>query len=229
MRGEGMNNWAEREVEIACKKENPNWDGESFDYGCACYQSALKAYNSLLEDGHSGMSIGFTKCILNRLIEHKPLTTLEDVEDGWNLVSEENSVLGYQNRRYSSLFKDVDSNGNIRFHDTQRALFYDGDAKYASHYGRASRFVDQFFPVTMPYYPTEPYKVYGELILSDAELKKYTDWDYEAFYYILTPEGEKIELNKFFKVFDANPKRDIKDIDVEISKEEFENVKNNKK
>ena len=23
---------AEREVEIACKKENPNWDGKSFDY-----------------------------------------------------------------------------------------------------------------------------------------------------------------------------------------------------
>lgn len=51
------------------------------------------------------------------------------------------------------------------------------------------------------------------------------DWDYEAFYYILTPDGEKIELNKFFKVFDANPEYDIKDIDVEITKEEFEKVK----
>ena len=46
--------WAEREIEIVCKKENPNWDGKSFDYGCACYQSALKAYKSLCEDDHKG-------------------------------------------------------------------------------------------------------------------------------------------------------------------------------
>ena len=26
-----MSEWAKREVEIACKKENPNWDGESFN------------------------------------------------------------------------------------------------------------------------------------------------------------------------------------------------------
>ena len=39
--------WAEKEIKIACKKENPEWDGKSFDYGCACYQSALKAFKSL--------------------------------------------------------------------------------------------------------------------------------------------------------------------------------------
>lgn len=33
-----MSEWAKKEVEIACKKENPEWDGESFDYGCSCYQ-----------------------------------------------------------------------------------------------------------------------------------------------------------------------------------------------
>jgi hypothetical protein len=27
-------NWAEKEIELACKHENPDWDGESFDYGC---------------------------------------------------------------------------------------------------------------------------------------------------------------------------------------------------
>ena len=60
-----MASWAEREIELACKKENPDWDGESFDYGIACYQSALKAFNALMEDKHSGMSIRFTKDILN--------------------------------------------------------------------------------------------------------------------------------------------------------------------
>ena len=58
--------WAKREVEIACKRENPDWDGESFDYGCSCYQSALKAYKSLCEDGHSGYSFGATRNILKQ-------------------------------------------------------------------------------------------------------------------------------------------------------------------
>ena len=217
-----MKSWAEKEIELACKKENPDWDGESFDYGIFCYKSALKAFNALLKDNHSGMSIGFTKNILNRLIDGKPLTNLEDVEDEWNLAYEEDGIVSYQNRRYSSLFKDVDSNGNVKFYDNQRVLFYEVGFDSPFHYGKANRFVEELFPITMPYYPTKPYKVYGELVLSDEELRKHTDWDYEAFYYILTPEGERVELNKFFKVFDTCPE---KDIDTEITKEEFEKAK----
>lgn len=57
-----MYEWAEQECRLACKKENPNFDFDSddFDYGCNCYKSALKAYKSLLEDEHSGMSFSFT-------------------------------------------------------------------------------------------------------------------------------------------------------------------------
>ena len=29
--------WAKREVEIACKRENPSRKEGKFDYGCACY------------------------------------------------------------------------------------------------------------------------------------------------------------------------------------------------
>lgn len=76
-----MSEWAKREVEIACKKENSDRKEGEFDYGCACYESALKAFNSLLEDGHSGYSIGFTKNILNRLIDGQPLTPIEDTDD----------------------------------------------------------------------------------------------------------------------------------------------------
>lgn len=68
-----MKSWAEREVEIACKHENPDRKEGEWDYGCACYESALKAFKSLMEDGHSGFSIAMTKHILNRLIDHKPV------------------------------------------------------------------------------------------------------------------------------------------------------------
>ena len=64
-----MYDWAEQECRIACKKENPdfNFDGEDFDYGCSCYKSALKAYQGLCEDGHSGTSFNFTRRILEQI------------------------------------------------------------------------------------------------------------------------------------------------------------------
>lgn len=64
-----MLDWAKRKVEIACKKENPNRKEGEFDYGCACYESALKAFESLCDDGHSGFSIKMAQTILNRLLD----------------------------------------------------------------------------------------------------------------------------------------------------------------
>ena len=76
-----MTEWAKREIEIACARKRRDKSPDEWDYDCACYKSAYKAYQSLMEDGHSGMSIGFTKNILNRLIDGKPLTPVEDTPD----------------------------------------------------------------------------------------------------------------------------------------------------
>lgn len=95
-----MLDWAKREVELACKRENPDRKPGEWDYGCACYESALKALKSLLEDGHSGFSIGLTKQILNRLIDGKPLIPIEDTDDNWNYVYENtDGTNGYQCNR----------------------------------------------------------------------------------------------------------------------------------
>ena len=37
-----LEKWAEKEIKIACKKENPDRAEGEWDYGCACYESALK-------------------------------------------------------------------------------------------------------------------------------------------------------------------------------------------
>lgn len=79
-----MLEWAKNEVAIASKRERGNKPEGEWDYGCACYDSAMRAFESLLGDGHSGMSIGFTKNILNRLIDGKPLTPIEDTEEVWS-------------------------------------------------------------------------------------------------------------------------------------------------
>lgn len=57
--------------------------------------------------------------------------------------------------------------------------------------------VDELFPLTMPYMPADkPYKVYCEELLTDP---KNGDCDTLAIYYILKPDEEKIEVNRYFK------------------------------
>ena len=82
----GMLEWARKEVAIACERERDSSSDDGWDYGCACYESALKAFEQLCNQGHSGMSMSITQHILNRLIEGKPLTPIEDDEDMWNEV-----------------------------------------------------------------------------------------------------------------------------------------------
>lgn len=211
----GIVEWAEKEVELACKKENPDWDGKSFDYGIACYQSALKAFKSLCEDNHSGMSIAFTKGILNRLIDMKCLTPIEDTEDIWNEIEvRENGSKCYQCKRMSSLFKDVSPNGEVSYHDQDRETLIDENGMYW-HNSRVSRLIHEMYPIKMPYYPSQdPYKVYEETFLVDPANGDYDTWGY---LYLITPEGERVELNKFWAEKDGH--------DVEISKEEFEERK----
>lgn len=73
--------WAKNEIAIASKRERGNKPENEWDYGCACYDSALKAFESLLGDGHGGTSISFTKNILNRLIDrnHSLLSKIQRI------------------------------------------------------------------------------------------------------------------------------------------------------
>ena len=202
-----MNNWAENECRIACKRENPDYDFNSneFDYGCGCYKSALKAYNSLLEDGHSGMSFGFTKNILIRLMEGKPLTAITDddffsVERGTEEYPAESDEWlesqglksDLQCPRMSSLFRRETLDGKIKYHDVNRAYYVNADNEDDTYYSN-TYFLDELIPITMPYYPpVKPYKIYERTFLFD---KNNGDFDTRGILYMITPDGEKIDLN----------------------------------
>ena len=199
------NEWAEKEIEIVCKKENPKWDGKSFDYGCACYQSALKAYKSLCEDEHSGFSFGLTKNILIRLMEGLPLTPITD-DDFTNVkpeiwespeyLKEHGLKSNLQCPRMSSLFREETLDGKITYTDVNRTIMYNATGCW--HSGIASRLVDEMFPITMPYYPSkEKYKVYGETFDMEDGVDKSANL--VKIYYIITPNNERIEVNKEFK------------------------------
>ena len=213
--------WAAREVALACQSERVSAeDTDDWDYGVACYESALRAYQSLCRDGHSGFSIQITKSIFNRLVDGKCLTPIEDADDIWeDMTSDEDLKQGcrdYQCHRMSSLFKHVGSDGGVTYSDVSRVCGIDVNSPdIAFTNGLMTRLVDKIFPITLPYLPTsKKYRVFSEEFLVDP---KNGDYDTVAYLYILTPEDKKIELNRYFK--EENGKM------VQIEKDEYEERK----
>jgi len=211
-----MKDWAAREVEIACKREAPDRKEGEWDYGCACYESALKAYNSLLEDEHSGMSWSITRSILIRLMNGQPLTPIEDVPEVWNLVyTDDDGTNRYQCRRMSSLFKDVHPDGMVNYNDINRVSVFEVGSKTSWHCGFIREMIDKMYPITMPYRPKEkPYKVYVEELLTD---RKNGDYDTMAVLYVMTPDGDKVQICKHYGETDDGWQ--------EITEEEYNNRK----
>ena len=192
-----MMDWAKREVEIASKRERGDKPESEWDYGCACYDSALKAFESLCGDGHSGFSIGITKGILNRLIDGKPLTPIEDTEDVWNVVDRRDGKVMYQCKRMSSLFKTVYEDGKVTYSDNDSCVCVDCETGATYGSGLVRRIYEEMYPVTLPYMPpTYPDKVYCTDLLTD---RKNGDFDTVGIFHIVKPNGEKIEVNRFFK------------------------------
>lgn len=215
-----MLDWAKKEVEIACKRENPDRKDGEWDYGCACYESALKAYESLCNDEHSGFSFGITRNILIRLMDGNPLTPIEDTEDIWNIChTDEDGTTTYKCSRKSALFKKVHKDGTVDYSDVDR--FYCKDIETGSTYssGLVTKVINEMCPITMPYMPERPWKVNCMDLLVD---KKNGDFDTVAIFN-LEKNNEFIQINRFFKCDDG-----IDEDWVEISAEEFEIRKTNR-
>lgn len=214
-----MDTWARKEIELAitAEKEASNYNKDEWEYGVKCYESALKAFDCLLNDEHSGASIKFTKSILNRLIDGKCLTPIEDTKDIWGLLSDRNGVREYQCKRMSSLFKTEKESGEVIYTDIDRIVCIDiNNPGTTYHSGFAARFLNKLVPITMPYLPDlRPFRLFEESFLYD---KNAGDFDTMAFLYIIAPNGAKMDIYKYFKE-DENKKL------VSISKEEYEKRK----
>ena len=196
-----MYEYAKKEIAIAKALETrgQDTDGDFFDYGGACYDSALKAFKSLTEDGHSGFSIGLTQNILNRLIDGKPLTPIHDTDDIWNEVSydKKNQYTTYQCARMSSLFKEIYEDGSVRYNDINRFICVDINNQSTYHSRLVSDIVEDMYPIEFPYEPlSTPIQVYCEDFLVDPANG---DYDTKGVLYLEAPEGSKIIIDKYFK------------------------------
>lgn len=208
---------AKQEIEIACKLERGDREPNEWDYGCTCYESAYKAFLSLCEDEHSGYSIKLTKAILNRLIDGKPLTPIEDVPDVWSdAMCFKNEYVSYQCTRMTSLFKDVYTDGTVKYHDVDRCICVNKDdpEKISWRSGFINHLIHEIHPISMPYSPpSKPFVVYCTEGLSDP---KNGDYDTMGVWYVDKPDGTRDIIERFFKE-DENGYSFI-----EISREEYE-------
>ena len=210
--------WAKNEIDLAIKheKELCNNNPEEYCYGVECYNAALEVYNTLCSQGHSGMSIKITQSILNRLIDGKPLTPIEDTPDSWS-KSERAGIIKYQCNRMSSLFKTVCTDGDIKYTDIGRVVCFTTDNPNSTFTcGTARNIIDEMFPIKMPYVPeTKPYMVKVEEFLIDP---KNGDFDTQGFLEVKLPNGEIKEIGRYFTEKDNKL--------TEISKEEYSELKN---
>ena len=206
-----LKDWAKKEVEVACKRENPNWNGESFDYDCSCYMSALKAFESLCDDGHSGYSFSVTRSILKKLLDNRPLTPITD-EDFNETTSISSKHEEYQCPRMSSLFKTVYEDGSVEYSDVNRAYSFDAEFPDDTFTcGFDTDFLDKLIPITLPYDGTST-----KYAIKVQRFDTKDGVEYRAILSITDPEGKVIPVDKYYRIDDKGSEHK------EIAKEEFE-------
>lgn len=219
--------WAENEIRIACEAERGDAAETEWDYGVFCYESALRAFRSLVKDGHSGFSIGITLNILNRLVKGQALTPIADTDDVWEeCVGGRASCTTYQCRRMSSLFKDVYADGHVEYLDVNRFRCVTLNSSACWSNGFVARIAGEYFPITMPYIP-RTYTVVCEEFLTD---KANGDYDTIGILYIYGDTGERKEVNRYFteaeegwREIDPAEYEQRRQMDAERRKEEEEN------
>ena len=115
----------------------------------------------------------------------------------------------------SSLFKYVYNDGTVKYRDVDRFCCFNKDNPNSGGWynGFINRLLDAQFPISMPYSPSStPWRVYCTEGLSDP---KNGDFDSIGIHYVLRPDGERVEIQRFFK----EGENDL----IEIDQHEYDN------
>lgn len=194
-----MYDWARQEVQLAKAELKRNQNDEA-QYMIACYDSALRAYEKLMKDSHSGMSFATTRGILENLMYEIPLMPIEDKEIMWKHTYYCGNESAFQHKRMPSVFKIVNKKtGAVKFSDNNRILcknLLDPDSAYFYN-GFISRIIDGMFPIEFPYMPTkEKYIVYVTEFLMDPANG---DFDTMNLVSVKLPNGDVRSINLYYK------------------------------
>lgn len=219
-----MTEWAENEVDLVMKEmaDRPIADGEDAEmrkcnqeYAGSCYKSALKAYKSLMEDGHSGLSFSITASILEKLMYEIPLTGIKEDEPCWSNKTSFPGFETYQCTRRFSLFKDVYPDGRIEYHDNDAARCTEvREDGRESNWG-CGKFICSIIEqmighplVQFPYFGyRHPYKMYRKCYNTvNGEPGSYNAYWLQ---YLKCPDGTKMPVNRFFIEMSRTPDKEL--------------------
>lgn len=218
----GVYEQAQKEVELFKKSME---EGDDAEYIIGVCESALKAFKSLCDDGHSGCSFGMTLNILNRLARGLPLTSInDDTADWYEIESYKDDVIRhYKSGRISGFYKDirlVDGKEVASYTHLSRTECVNINNPKCTYYsGLVDKLFDEKHPIKMPYAPlTKSIRVFCEDFLYD---KNNGDFDTVGIFYALYPDGKIEQINRFFYYENGNTRK-------EITKEEYDEMKKNK-
>ena len=202
--------WAENEIKLKKEFEGKEAGGWT-SYVNGCLDSALKAYKSLCEDGHSGMSFSITRSILEMLMHDIPLTPIEDVPESWSdsySMGKSDKVKHFQCVRRSSLFKEIDENGKVSYHDIDNrildeVILADGHA-LALGTNRTDKILAKYCPEALEIkFPYRPARYPWRVRVSEELKDNCNDREFSYLSYILCPNMERIHIDKYI-YFDNN-------------------------
>lgn len=194
-----MYDWARQEVQLAKAELKRNKNDEA-QYMIACYDSALRAYEKLTKDGHSGTSFAITRGILENLMHEIPLTPIEDSEIMWKHVYDHENEAIFQHKRMPSVFRMVNKKtGVVKFSDNDRILCKNpvsiSSAYFYNNFIR--KVIDGMFPIEFPYMPTkEKYVAYVTEFLMDPANG---DFDTMNLVSVKLPNGDARSINLYYK------------------------------
>ena len=154
-------------------------------------------------------------------MRHEPLTPItdDDFKDGNYLYPDEQlASMGLKSEiqcpRMSSLFRKETIDGEVAYNDLDRAYCIDIEKPSDTFSSSADNIVDELFPIKMPYLPEKgKYKVYVQTFLTD---KKNGDFDTRGVIYLITPDGKRIDINRYYTEKNGEM--------VEISKDEYDEL-----
>ena len=224
-----MIKWAKREVEIVLQQLTQRQP--ITDYDRECYTAALEAFEFLCKQGHSGYSFAETFKILTRLCNRQPLCYINEGDfepEGLGIDNCNREINGpligktsYQCLRMPSLFKHVWEDGKVTYRDHDRILCIDSEnINNTFYWGFAAQFVNQMFPITLPYMPMpgKHYRIYVTSFTTNS-------MDVCAINQIVEPSGNIVKVDRYFKFTDDE---EWNGRPVEITQDKYEELKANR-
>lgn len=135
-------------------------------------------------------------------VEQKPI---EDREDNWEFSGKDsNGVSIYRCLERHSLIKSVHPDGEVKYEDIEAYRAVDINDLYRVHYNLlVQEVINELYPVTFPYYPKEPLRVYCDYPINiDSEGNNY--FDTVAILCAISSKPKVIPINRYFKLVDGN-------------------------